>query len=210
VFENYDDYPPEHLGDIPLRDAVAFSCNTAFINARTRLSGDDLAGAAESLGLGPDHDLGFPAYFGQVPPPTSETEAAADLIGQGRILASPLVMATVAASVKAGHTVVPYLLEDHRSEASPATPLRGAEAASLAGLMRAVVAEGSGSFLAGLPGDVGAKTGTAEYAAPGPEDGVPTHAWMVAFRDDLAVAVFVETGESGSSTAGPLLEAFLS
>ena len=33
---------------------------------------------------------------------------------------------------------------------------------------------------------------------------------MIAFQDDLAVAVFVETGESGSQTAGPLLEAFLS
>ena len=31
----------------------------------------------------------------------------------------------------------------------------------------------------------------------------------VATRGDLAVAVFVETGQSGSATAGPLLEAFL-
>ena len=36
-----------------------------------------LASAAGSLGLGTDHDLGFPAYFGQVPAPESETEAAA-------------------------------------------------------------------------------------------------------------------------------------
>lgn len=32
---------------------------------------------------------------------------------------------------------------------------------------------------------------------------------MIATRDDLAVAVFVETGVSGSQTAGPVLEAFL-
>ena len=38
---------------------------------------------------------------------------------------------------------------------------------------------------------------------------VLTHAWMIAARGDLAVAVFVDTGESGSGTAGPLLEAFL-
>jgi len=209
-FKNYDDYPPGGIGDIALREAVAFSCNTAFINARTRLSGEDLSGAAESLGLGQDHDLGFPAYFGQVPPPASETEQAADMIGQGKVLASPLVMATVAASVASGHTVVPYLLEDYRPDASPGEPLRPAEAATLAQLMRAVVAEGSGSFLSGLPGDIGAKTGTAEYGEPGADGSLPTHTWMVAFQDDLAVAVFVETGESGSSTAGPLLEAFLS
>jgi cell division protein FtsI/penicillin-binding protein 2 len=71
--------------------------------------------------------------------------------------------------------------------------------------MHAVVTEGSGRLLAGLPGSVGAKTGTAEYGTSG-----QTHAWMVAFHDDLAVAVFVETGESGSGTAGPLLLDFLS
>ena len=76
-------------------------------------------------------------------------------------------------------------------------------------MMRAVVTEGSGSLLAGLPGAVGAKTGTAEYGSPG-EDGagagaLPTHAWMIATQGDLAVAVFVETGESGSQSAGPLL-----
>jgi hypothetical protein len=32
---------------------------------------------------------------------------------------------------------------------------------------------------------------------------------MVAGRGDLAVAVFVEKGESGSRTAGPVLKAFL-
>jgi hypothetical protein len=32
---------------------------------------------------------------------------------------------------------------------------------------------------------------------------------MVATKGDLAVAVFVETGESGSQTAGPLLKRFL-
>ena len=32
---------------------------------------------------------------------------------------------------------------------------------------------------------------------------------MIATQDDLAVAVFVETGVSGSQTAGPLLEQFL-
>ena len=209
-FKNYDDYPATQLGDIPLREAVASSCNTAFINARTRVPEGGLADAAESLGLGADQDLGFPAYFGQVPPPESETELAADMIGQGKVLASPMAMATVAASVQSGRTVVPYLLEDYRPEASPAEPLQPAEAASLADLMRGVVAEGSGAFLADVSGDVGAKTGTAEYGDPGPDGSLATHAWMIAFQDDLAVAVFVETGESGSSTAGPLLEAFLS
>ena len=109
-FENYDDYPAGALGDIALRVAVANSCNTAFISQVGKLSAGDLAAAAASLGLGIDHDLGFPAYFGEVPPPESETEAAADLIGQGGILASPMAMATVMASIQAGKTVVPRLV----------------------------------------------------------------------------------------------------
>jgi cell division protein FtsI/penicillin-binding protein 2 len=32
---------------------------------------------------------------------------------------------------------------------------------------------------------------------------------MIAARGDLAVAVFVEQGQSGSGTAGPILESFL-
>ncbi|MFP5334120.1 MAG: penicillin-binding transpeptidase domain-containing protein [Actinomycetes bacterium] len=35
-FENYDDYPAAELGRIPLRSAVAHSCNTAFIGERER------------------------------------------------------------------------------------------------------------------------------------------------------------------------------
>lgn len=209
-FKNYGDYPSGHLGDITLREAVAYSCNTAFITARTKLSRGALSSAAASLGLGVDQDLGFPAYFGQVPPAATETELAADMIGQGKVLASPMTMATVAASVQSGRTVVPYLIPSYKPSASPDEPLEPGEAATLASLMRAVVSEGSGSLLAGLPGDVGAKTGTAEYGEPGPGGALPTHTWMIAFQDDLAVAVFVETGESGSSTAGPILKAFLS
>jgi len=32
---------------------------------------------------------------------------------------------------------------------------------------------------------------------------------MIAAQGDLAVAVFVDTGESGSHTAGPILKSFL-
>ena len=116
-------------------------------------------------------------------------------------------MATVAASVMAGKTVLPRLLPAYDvTQAQPAVPLTAREATSLRSLMGGVVNGGSGSFLAPL-GVEGAKTGTAEY---GTADGsLPTHAWMIAFRGDLAVAVFVETGESGSRTAGPVLSAFL-
>lgn len=209
-FKNYDDYPATQIGRITLRRAIAHSCNTALIASRDRLKPDTLRNAAAALGLGVDHDLGFSAYFGQAPTPEGETEKAADMIGQGKILASPMAMALVAASVQAGHAVVPVLLPDHAADHSaPLAPLTRAEAVQLRGLMRAVVTEGSGGFLADLPSQVGAKTGTAEYGQPDDNGNLATHTWMIATQDDVAVSVFVETGASGSATAGPILEDFL-
>jgi cell division protein FtsI/penicillin-binding protein 2 len=208
TFTNYSDYPARGIGEIPLRSAVAYSCNTALISQRSQLAEGDLAQAAAALGLGVDHDLGFPAYFGEVPAPGSATEEAASLIGQGRVLASPMAMAAVAASVADGRAVVPRLLPDVASpEADPASPLTPDEADALRDIMRAVVTEGTAGFLRDVPGPpIGAKTGTAEFGTASPP---ATHAWMIAAQGDLAVAVFVEEGKSGSQTAGPILEEFL-
>jgi cell division protein FtsI/penicillin-binding protein 2 len=206
-FTNYSDYPSSKIGRITLRDAVANSCNTAFISARDEIKGSALADAAAALGFGVDHDLGFPAYFGQAPAPAGETEGAADLIGQGKILASPMAMAAIVSSVVKGSTVVPWMIAADKPTADPKVPLTKSEASSLRELMHAVVTDGSGALLQSLqPPEVIAKTGTAEFGSTPP---LPTHAWMVGAQGDLAVAVFVDRGESGSHTAGPVLEAFL-
>nr|WP_294693765.1 penicillin-binding transpeptidase domain-containing protein [uncultured Friedmanniella sp.] len=206
-FKNYRDYPSGSLGRIDLQTAVAQSCNTAFIGARTELEKGDLADAAASLGLGTDYDVGFPAFFGAVPKESTETSRAAAMIGQAKNEASPLAMAAVAASVQHGETVVPHLVTATKATAK-AEPLTGSEAEQLRELMRGVVTRGSARGVLGdLPGPaVIAKTGTAEYGNKKPPR---THAWMVAAQGDLAVAVFVADGTSGSRTAGPLLADFL-
>lgn len=208
-FGNYSGYPNGALGDITLATAVAESCNTAFMGERDRISQQDIADAAASLGVGHDVDLGYPAFLGSVPAEADGTAHAAAMIGQGEVLASPLAMATVAASVAAGETVLPRLVGEElpAGATGDAVPVTGDEAAQLEAMMREAVDYGSASFLQGVPGEpVAAKTGTAEYGS-GDEAGL--HAWMIAIQGDLAVAVFVEQGESGSETAGPLLEAFL-
>lgn len=205
-FKNYNDYPASELGDVDFRTAFANSCNTAFIGQRNTVDSDDLNAAGASLGFGTDYNVGFPAYFGSIPKPESETERAAEMIGQGRVLGSPMAMATVVASVQAGHTVIPQLVAGHTAK-SKGRPLTGSEANQLRSLMHGVVTEGSGTSLQSLePPSVIAKTGTAEYGTDTPPK---THAWMVAARDDLAVAVFVNDGDSGSGVAGPLLKKFL-
>ncbi|MEP7762907.1 penicillin-binding transpeptidase domain-containing protein [Sanguibacter sp. 25GB23B1] len=211
TFTNFPDYPTDHLGDIPLSDAVAQSCNTAFINASGTVTQAQLVDAAASLGIGLAAQPGPGVFTGVVPAGSTGTEHAASMIGQGKVQASPLTMAGVAASVARGETVRPTFLaqEVPEGEASelptvPKTPLTADEAAQLRALMRGVVTDGGGAFLQDVPGEVAAKTGTAQYG-----DGSTNHVWMIAIQGDLAVAVFVETGEYGSTTAGPLLEQFL-
>ncbi len=207
VFTNDSFYPPSALGHITLATAIANSCNTAYINERTRLGSHDLVDAAATLGMGVDHDLGFPAYFGNVVPPSTETTKAADMIGQGDVLASPMTMATVMASVVAGHTVVPQLVTSVHPTRTTPQPLTSSQDATLTQLLRGVVVRGTGIGLNDVPGPpVIAKTGTAEFDRGGKR---LTHAWMIAGQGDLAVCAFVDVGQTGAGTAGPLLEQFL-
>src|SRR5512133_1959271 len=185
-FHNYSDYPRNHLGTIPFRTALAQSCNTASIGQRAKLDKSSLRAAAVPLGFGSAHD--------------------AAVIGQGKAGASPMALAAVVAAVAAGETVIRHLIDG--THATPkGKPLTDREAHQLREMMRGVVTEGSGRVLGNLPGPaVLAKTGTAEYGTSKP---LKTHAWMIATQGDLAVAVFVNDGKSGSRTAGPLLHTFL-
>ncbi|WP_019482187.1 MULTISPECIES: penicillin-binding transpeptidase domain-containing protein [unclassified Arthrobacter] len=217
-FNNASTYPAAFLGDIPLLQTFAQSCNTGFIATRDVVSQEKLAAAAADLGVGVEASIGIPAFFGSVPETAEGTAHAASMIGQGEVLVSPLALAVMTASVGAGERVTPTLLADDPagnvtgadSSPSPAgTPgaLTVEEAGTLQTLMAAVVAEGGATVLADVPGDpVLAKTGTAEF---GNEDPPRTHAWIVALQGDLAVAVFVEEGDLGSTSGGPLMAAFL-
>jgi cell division protein FtsI/penicillin-binding protein 2 len=205
-FSNYSDYPPSEQGRINLRTALAQSCNTAFIGQRGKLDRTSLADAAGSLGFGIDYDVGYPSFFGSVPNDSTATGRAAAMIGQGKVEASPMAMAAVVASVAAGETVLPHLI-DGQQATSKGKPLTDQESRQLRQMMQAVVNEGSGRVLGDLAGPaVLAKTGTAEYGTSKP---LKTHVWMIAAQGDLAVAVFVNDGKSGSQTAGPLLRTFL-
>ena len=100
----------EVLGTAPFHRNFADSCNTAFIGAAQKLSADQLHAAAEALGYGRPNQLGVDAFMGSVPATASQVEHAADAIGQGQVLTSPLVVASVAASVAAGHYAPPRLV----------------------------------------------------------------------------------------------------
>ena len=202
-FKNYSDFPAGKVGRITLADALASSCNTAFISQYAKVTPAELAAAAQSLGLGQDHDAGYSSFFGSVPATAQgATTRAANMIGQGSVEASPMSMAGVAASVASGKTVVPWLVASKKPQ--PAQTLTPAEARQLQQLMRHVVTDGSGRVLAGDA--LGAKTGTAEFGTATPPQ---THAWMISWDQRYAIAAFVNQGESGSRSAAPLIKDFL-
>jgi cell division protein FtsI/penicillin-binding protein 2/predicted lipoprotein with Yx(FWY)xxD motif len=210
VFTNFSSYPASSEGQVTLAEAFAQSCNTAFVKLASEVSQQDLADAAQALGVNLEFSVGPEVFGGSVPAEAGATEHAASMIGQGQVLMAPLDMAIVAASVAASERVVPHLVTQPEPEAAAtetAVPgLTEAEAEQLQYLMQGVVTRGSGSVLASVADGIGAKTGTAEYGSDIPPQ---THAWMIAYMGDLAVAGFVETGDSGSGTVGPLLKDFL-
>lgn len=199
------------LGNVSLQTAFARSCNTAFVNVSTSLENGALVQAATSLGFNTEYEVGLNAVGGDIPEPVDAAESAASAIGQGRVTASPLQMASVAAAVADGSWRPPRLVisvgEDEVSLSGPG-PIR-IEADVLGGLqslMRSVVTGGTGGALAGAGSNVSAKTGSAEF---GDEEPRETHAWVIGYRDDLAFAVLVEGGGAGGAVAGPIAAAFL-
>jgi cell division protein FtsI/penicillin-binding protein 2 len=188
------------LGEVPFRIDFARSCNTAFVSQAGLVPDEALTATAEVLGYRA-LELGTPVFGGSVPLTDSEAEHASNMIGQGKVTASPLAVALASASVAAGRSLEPRLIVDPEgSDPQTGDPIPGA--ATVRDLMRAVVTEGTGTALADVPGgEVFGKTGTAEY---GTDDPPATHAWFTGFQGDLAFAVLVEDGSSGGTVAAPL------
>jgi cell division protein FtsI/penicillin-binding protein 2 len=200
VFVNDDRFD---LGVVPLRTAFAMSCNTTFMTLGLALPPTALGAAARRLGLGEPWRLPVESFSGSVPPPIGLTEQAADAIGQGRVLVSPLAMAEAAATVQSGRPVAPSLVVGEQARAGSLLPQ--GTAATLRDLMRATVTSGRATALADLPGDVAGKTGTAEYGTATPPR---SHGWFAGYRGDLAFAVFVYDGQT-SKVAVAITHSFL-
>ena len=196
-------------GDSPVQNmAQAFteSCNTAFIGLATKnLRAANLAAAATQYDIGKSPDMGLPVFGGSVPTPTSAADLAATAIGQGRVLVSPLDMAMVAAAIDSGVVREPRLVLGSPDDRAATHQLPTDVVADLHAMMADVVASGTAAN-EGLPPGTYAKTGTAEYGTGNP---LPTDAWLIGFRGNLAFAVLVVDGGYGGPTDGPIAASFL-
>ncbi|WP_030410912.1 penicillin-binding transpeptidase domain-containing protein [Streptomyces sp. NRRL S-1448] len=194
----------EHRNATFLKDFTE-SCNTAFISLRGKLGDRELGDVAgKYFGVGQKWQVGIASYDGSVPAPRDETEQAASMIGQGRIQANPLIMASVTATAVSGTFHQPSLTHGNRNTTST-TPLPRKVVAQLRTMLRTTVTDGTARVLAGLPGDIGAKTGTAEVS-----DDAPNNGWLAAHRGNVALACVVEQGVTGGGSAGPVIRDLLS
>ena len=191
----------------PFSTDFAQSCNNAFTSQWGHLYGALAGTAKEYFGLDQKWNIGITglssSYF-NAPADAAGAELAQEAFGQGELQASPLAMASVAATVETGTFEQPILVPGVKRV--QATPLPAATDAGLKEMMREVVTSGTAAGL-GFGPTVYAKTGTADIQNQG-----KPNSWLVAFdtSQDLAVACLVLDSGYGAQYAAPEVQKFLS
>jgi hypothetical protein len=195
----------------PFITDFAQSCNNAFSSQWPHLSGQLAGTAKQYYGLNQKWDIGISgisaSYF-NAPADASGSELAQEAFGQGSLTASPLAMASVAATVDFGAFKQPILLAGTKQ--ATARPLPASTDADLKQLMQAVVTSGTAAGL-GFGPTVYGKTGTADIQPPGVKTAEKPNSWFIAFdtSKDVAIACLVLNSGYGAKVAAPEVKAFL-
>jgi hypothetical protein len=191
----------------PFMTDFAQSCNNAFSTQWQHLTNGRLAETAKNYyGLDQQWNIGIgnlsASYF-NAPPSASGSEVAQEAFGQGSVTASPLAMASIAATIASGSFRQPYLATGGPLVTAKPLPVR--TDTWLKEMMRAVVTSGTAAPIGFGPG-VYAKTGTADIHGQG-----QPNSWLIAFEPsrDVAVACLVVNAGYGAQVAGPEVQAFL-
>jgi len=212
----------QDFGQIDLATALTNSVNTAWASVAEELGKGTMEEYMRRFGFYEDPPMDYPdeqmvpsgeyGPRGRLLPPTSDqVDVGRMAIGQDKLLATPLQMATVAQTVaNDGVRMEPRLVEqildpDGRTIDEPlpveAQRVMSEEnARALAAMMRNVVEQGTGTA-AQLEGvEVSGKTGTAEVG-DGTDD-----LWFIGFTDRYAVCAMLErqTGGTGGGNAAPI------
>ena len=214
----------ENQGTFDLTHAYAYSCNACFGQIGLRLGGKDLTEYARRFGFEAPLPLEIPTTPSQIASSDPERRLVGALLastgfGQGELMATPLQMAVVAATVaNEGRVPTPYLVREVRNEGGAVvtatqpktlrTAVKPDAAREVVSMLVAGVDDGLASA-ARIPGvKVGGKTGTAETG-----QGATTHAWFIgvapADAPRYAIAVLSERGGGGGAVAAPMAQKVL-
>jgi penicillin-binding protein 2 len=207
-------------GEITLKDALAFSCNSVFIQLGLRLRKDKVIEYARLFGLGEKTFIGLPEEKeGNIP--LKEDVFYQDLgnlsIGQGVIGITPIQAAQIILTVvNDGVLKKPVLVKEiiypegnksttEFSEIKTARILSTETSKKVKEALEAATEYGTGKRA--NPQNhlkIGGKTGTAEI------ENENSHAWFVGYypaeTPELVISVFVEYGGSGSIKAAPIFK----
>jgi penicillin-binding protein 2 len=212
-------------GNINMVQAFVRSCNSYFINLGMEVGRDKILAMADKFGLGRKTGLEnegieesagiLPSYIGNASP----AEIGNISIGQGEILVSPIQAANIASVIANGgllhdvsliKAIVNSQGEKVRNVSVPkwSRAISKETAAALQGMMLLTVQSGTGKWadIGGHGGSAG-KTGSAETGWVKDNRNI-LHAWFSGYFPvdcpRYALCVFIEDGQSGSSSAAPI------
>ncbi len=212
-------------GEQTLKEAFGNSCNPYFIDLALELGKTDLLAMAQSMGFGQAVTLapGIRSKAGNLPSSLDLSVPAAlanFAIGQGTLLATPLqVAAAVNCVATAGMYVPPQLVlrevdefghTVQEEERPPGHRVFSKETGwQLLSLMRGVFENILPEY--DPPGGSAGKTSTAQTGMVAEDGHKVCQTWLAgvwpAEDPQYTVVVFVEDGESGSVSCGPLFQA---
>lgn len=212
-------------------EVFAHSCNSVFAPLAEQIGEQGMTATAEKFGFNRPPQVWDPAGLALVNPPVPtipqpgefESDLGVSGIGQGRVQATPLLMASVAQAIANKGVSLPNPITREPELQPDAQPVRVTTrkvAAQVADLMVAVVTSGTGPAAAIPEAQVAGKTGTAEVGPSGEVDAegndiLIEDAWFAGFapsdKPKLAVAVMIiDASGDGGTVAAPIAGAVLS
>ena len=205
-------------GQIDLKKAFQVSSNVAFGELAMELGNEKLRTTAEDFGF----NKRIPAIgvdIGKSEFPRLESYEIGSIarsgIGQSSILATPMQMALVAATVaNDGVMMQPKLVNkvvdpegnvvDKIQDKELSTVITTEDSTTIKNYMKNIVDSNLSKWPSFRGTNAGGKTGTAEYNNPDGTEAIP-HGWFIglapAENPQIAIAVIVENGGSGASSA---------
>jgi cell division protein FtsI/penicillin-binding protein 2 len=187
----------------PFSADFADGCGTAFAGGSERLGLGQFDQVVTAFGIGEKWSPApVPLFSGSVPAGAQGAALAAETIGQGHVLVSPLAMAMVAAQVDSGHWHAPQVVVGATDPVSkPPMALSPSALSALQGLMRGAVTSGA-AHAADTPG-------APVYGQVGlVHSGSGWMSWFVGYRGDVAFTV-LESGPTAQLSAAALAGAFV-